>query len=342
MKIKIKYHPAKGFVLITVLFIIALLTALLVEFNYASRTSVHQADNFRARLQALYCARAGLQIAIAVINQNPDIQTNETLRKMLSDNKQIDIDSGQCHITILDENGKLNLNHLKTGVNQFDKIRVDQVLRLLDHLNSQYSTEVPFSYSLVPAVIDWTDKDDLITMLPHVSHHNMGVESAWYENESRIGFCKNKPLQTVNELLLVKDVTPFHLYGDSMSNHNRPDPRPGLEQFVTVYGNGLININTAPRLVIQSLADFMDPALTEIILNRRQLQPFASLDELVRLPGLSLARISILKQYLTTKPDEYYYKITARGKVDSGIITIEAVIKKTLNREAEIILYHEI
>jgi DNA uptake protein ComE-like DNA-binding protein len=105
------------------------------------------------------------------------------------------------------------------------------------------------SADIADAIIDWRDTDDQ----PGAS----GAETDYYQSLQPPYRCKNGPFETVEELLLVKGVTPDLLYGYD-TNHDgvledeevaaagssiqesqegSPSPR-GLMPFVSVYGVG--------------------------------------------------------------------------------------------------------
>lgn len=347
---------SRGFVLITVLLIVVLLTALLLEFNYASRTHLQAADSFSTRLQALNCARAGLNIAIAAINKNPDIRTNRTLRTMLSGLSVYDIDPGRCSLKLTEENGKININMLRDHSGRLDRVRIDQLLRLIDLLNQnirKHSNRPLISYSLVPAIIDWTDPDEQVTVLPFVSRENIGAESDYYKTSPTPCKCKNQPFENLEELSLVKGMTAEILHGETFQNKHFQNDEPfqnneqnsigALSDYLTVCGDGKIDINCAPALVIQSLSEHIDPALAQMVVDRRKDQPFSSIAQLRDFPGLSSVAIPATAEILTTDPTDRYYKITASGSVNQICVTITAIIKtNSVSQNTEIILYKEL
>jgi len=311
------------------------MTALLLEFNYASRINLLSADNYYHRLRSLNCARAGLNIAIAAINQNPDICTNDSLARMLMEPSVFDIAPGQCSITISRENGKINVNKFKDEKGRLDRTRIDQMLRLIDLLNhraGKYYSSTPISYSLVPAVIDWTDPDDQITILPFVSRDNTGAESNYYEKSPLPRQCNNQALASIEELLLIKDITPKIL-------HDRENP---LSDHITVYGDGKIDINTASSLVIQSLSQYIEPALAQMIIDQRNHRPFAEVDQLRNFPGITPAIYSALSKTVTTQPSDQYFTITVSGTVNQACTVITAIIRlNSAPQNAELLLYRE-
>ncbi|KPK76928.1 MAG: hypothetical protein AMJ79_04985 [Phycisphaerae bacterium SM23_30] len=339
LKINIK---KPGFVLITVLLIIILLTAVLLEFNHASRAHLNTADDFYAQHQALNCARSGLNIALAALIQNHDLQTNSLLRMLLAHPAVFHTDPGQCTVTMVEENGKLNINMLKNKNGRLDRPRIDQFLRLIDLLNQQSLNRDPISYGLAPAIIDWTDPDDQVTILPFVGRANMGAESGYYQNTDVPVPCRNQPLTTVDELLLVKGITPRILYGGSARGSSEQKLPIGLADYLTVYGDGKIDINAAPELVIRSMAENIDPHLARTIIQRRQQKRLTSLAELADLPGINPAMLAAGGSTITTQPRNPYYKITASATVRKIQTTITAVIRlNPTTPKVEIILYQE-
>lgn len=115
-----------------------------------------------------------------------------------------------------------------------------------------------------------------------------------------------------------------------------------LRDYVTVYGDGRVNINSAPKLVIQSLSQNMDSALAQMIINRRRIKPFESVAELRHLPGISEKLYEQIHEFITISPKEKYYRVTAKGNVDNITHRITAVIKKNLKtKNIEVVLYKE-
>lgn len=100
--------------------------------------------------------------------------------------------------------------------------------------------------SIAASIIDWRDADD--GMLPH------GAERPYYENLPEPYLCKNALFETLNELLLVKGIT--------------PDMLDGVKSYLTVHGNGKININTCSREILEALG--IDPVLSQKIVEVRK------------------------------------------------------------------------
>ena len=330
-----------GFVLITVLLTVILLTAVLLDFNYASRENLHSADKFHSRFQALNCARAGLNIVLATLAQNPDPLANPNLILWLQNTAEINIDPGSCTITMYEENSKFNVNTLIDKNGSLNRTRIDQFLRLIDLINQQNPKNEHISYELAPAIIDWIDTDDTITTLPYVGQENTGAESYYYQNNNAPAVCSNKYLDTTKELLLIKGMTQDIFYGDTNSAASNKMTH-GLAQYLTVYGDGKININFAPELVLSSIAENINPNLAQNIIKYRRQQLFSHLSELTNLPGIEDLPRQTLIDTITVKPENYCFKITSIGTYRQINSTITAVVKiNSATSKPEILYYNE-
>jgi general secretion pathway protein K len=318
----------KGFVLIVVLCMVILLGVILFGFNHTSRTNLHCIDRFRGSVWALNCARAGLNIAVAIVRDTSDVYMNRMLPSLCSDGETFEVCGKDCSLKIIEESGKLNVNLLKDENGKLNRTRIDQLLRLIDLLNRDSAGSSYISYGLVPSIIDWIDGDNEVTSLPFVKRENSGAESGYYEQLSSPYKCRNCPLDTIEELLLVKTMT--------------PQAFESISEFVTVYGDGSININCASKQVIECLSEKMDAALAQIIIDRRKIKPFDDITELREVPGMTDSIYNAIKQTVTIGPEERYYSVTSQGNVDDVSYTIEATLRRnTETKKVEIILYRE-
>lgn len=329
MKLKRLQTKQRGFVVVVVLCMLIMLSVLLLGFNYKSRDSLRAADDFRVSEQALNCAKAGLNIAIAAIKDTNDIHTNKKLLNLLSGEIVIDVGDGSCLITVTDENGKLNVNLLKDKNGKLNRTRIDQLLRLIDLLNREHAGNPYIGYGLVPSIIDWTDNDEQVTCLPFVRHENLGAESGYYDRLPTPYRCKNGLLDTAGELLLLKGVT--------LKVFDR------MRDYVTVKGDGKININCASKLVIASLSERMDPALAQMLIDRRKIKSFETIMELRDVPGMTDSIYYEINKKVTISPKEQYYHVTSKGNVEGHNSTIVAILRRNIkNKNVDVVLYKEL
>ncbi|MBA4189836.1 MAG: hypothetical protein C0467_17780 [Planctomycetaceae bacterium] len=136
---------------------------------------------------------------------------------------------------LIDEGGKLNINALiaqdKTG-----QVLYNALLKIPD-----------MTPDIADAIVDWVDADDT----PRAN----GAESATYQSLTNPYKCKNGPLNSIDELLLVKGVTPQLLYGTDQNQNGTGDDgggqslSRGWSDFLTIYGREL-SINSAGQLKV--------------------------------------------------------------------------------------------
>ena len=308
---------------------VMMLSVLLLGFNYKSRVNLRAVDGVRKSEQALNCARAGLNIAIAIVRDTNDIYKDNTLLDLLSGEKTFAVGDGECSITFTEESGKLNVNLLKDKGGRVDQTRTEQLLRLIDLLNREKTGHSHIGYSLLPSIIDWTDSDDQVTCLPFIQQENLGAESSYYSKLQTPYRCKNAPLDTTEELLLVKGIT--------QEVFNR------IYDCVTVYGDGKININSASRQVIECLSEKMDAVLAEMIIDRREFKPFDSITELRDVPGMTDSIYYTIRKTATIGSTDQYYHVISQGNIDRLSRATVAILERNMKtKNVEVVLYKEL
>ncbi len=252
----------RGIALLLTLLVLTLLVALILEFDAEARREYRDAAAFRDHFKASVLARASVQAARAVLQQD---LSRDKLAGQLYDSptdlwafpiRDYAIGDGLVTAQIEDERGKLNLNELAVvGDAKIRKAKVQRVKRLFELL--QINPE------LVDAIVDWVDLDEV----PEPG----GAESQYYQTLRPAYRAANGPLQTMLELRVIKGMTPEII--------------DKLSKVATVYpqeGEGWININTADPLVIQAL----DPGITQTMAAEIiQSRPFKTSQDLDRVSG---------------------------------------------------------
>ncbi|MBN1507626.1 MAG: general secretion pathway protein GspK [Sedimentisphaerales bacterium] len=318
-----------GFILVVVLGAVAILAAVLFGFHHTVQAKLDTVHSFYKVERAGNCARAGLNIAVAAVRATEDLCQDNRFSKLVAGEMPIPVADGTCSLIIVEENGFLNVNRLKRETGELDRTRIDQLLRLIDLLNRQKPDAPRIEYGIVPAIIDWTDHDDDPTHLPFVQRDNLGAEMGYYGTLDSPRRCRNEPVDVIDDLLPVKGMTPEVL--------------GRLRDSLTTFGDGKVNINAAPRLVLESLSEQMNPAVAQMILNRRRLKPFASIDELRQVPGMTDNLYLAIHDTVTTGEKERYYRVRSRGTIGDLSTTIEAVLRRnTQAGNVDIVQYREL
>ena len=270
----------RGIALLLTLLVLTLLVALILEFDAEARREYRDAAAFRDNFKATVLARASVQAARGVLQQDflKDKQTGQSF-DALTDLWALPITNyaigdGLLTAKIEDERGKLNLNDLTAGGDPVAKSKnVKRVKRLFDLMQ--------VNPDLVDAIVDWVDQDEK----PEPS----GAESLYYQTLRPSYRAANAPLQTLLELRLIKGMTPEII--------------AKLSKVVTVYpqeGGSKVNLNTADPLVIQALDERITQSMAAAIIQAR---PFKTIVELDRVSsfediGKELREVYDIKSHL--------------------------------------------
>lgn len=316
-----------GMILIAVLLLVLLLAAVLVEFNYEARLDLEATANATRDRQALAAAEAGLSIAAAIARNQKERAPDEETARLLSGGAPVAVGDASCILTLTGEGGRININRLKSPDGKLDGRRVSQMLRLIDTLNAAPGVATPISYAIVAAIIDWADEDDDVTVLPSVQGENEGAEANDYDRLDPPRRCKNAPFDSIEELLLVKGVDAEVFNGRPAEPERGRPAVPGLREFLTVYGDGRVDINYAPVEVLQSLSERIDAALAAEIVARRREQPFVLVDELRAVPGMTPDVYAAISGLITVSPPTRYFRVEATGVAGDFTRRIRAVLK---------------
>ena len=340
MRTSRKNSEQDGFVSIAVLLIVVLLAVVLLEFNFESRMNLRSVDNSYRSQQALACAEAGINIAIAAIGQYDDALSVGPVAEVLTGEVDIPIGEGFCSIRVTGENGRLNINLLQED-GSIDRQRIDQMLALIDALNREYGESVLIGYGMVPAIVDWTDEDDEVTYLPFIKRENEGAEGEYYEGLDPSYSCKNGRFDTLDEVLLVKGMTRDIFNGRPGHSGEGIEPVPGMHALLTVYGDGKIDLNHAPVQVIESLSEDIDFSVAATVVAYREVAPFAAITDLLNVPGITPSVYAKINKRLAVKPQSRYYRVTVTGVIRDIERVVSVVARRDGDGKVKVVLREE-
>jgi general secretion pathway protein K len=302
----------RGMALVLALAVIALLCSLLVDFSYTMMVDLTLAANQRDEHQAFYAARSGIEVAKHLLQEDDteydaldeDWALFEEHPGFLSEN-----DEGRFHGTIEDEAAKFPINALINEEGVIDVVRRGQLERLFEVLE--------LDLDLIDPICDWLDSNS--------NAGPSGGEDAYYEELSPPYPCKDGPLASLEELLLVKDMTEEVLYG--------PDEKKGLIHYLTIYNDGPININTASAEVLQSLSEGIDEYLAQAIIDYRQEEPLKAIqyDDIKHLPGMTMEIFNEIRDQCDVKSSTFSLR------VEGQVRDIKKRILVVLNRSGKTI-----
>ncbi|MBX7255865.1 MAG: type II secretion system minor pseudopilin GspK [Candidatus Hydrogenedentes bacterium] len=275
----------EGIALLIVLLFVAILMALVIEFTYETQVETSQVSANVNDFDALIAAKSGVASGMSLLIQDLILgvtgQQNDTKKDSGSESERqgaelydsLDevwalgtpfqkINNGVMQCSIEDEFGKLNLNALFNSRAQEPREDVVEILRRLIEARQG-------DPSVVDAIIDWLDEDD--------DPQPMGAESDYYQQMPVPYRAKNGPMSSVEELLLVRGITPELFFGNGTV-----DQLP-LTELLTVYGHrsGRVNANTAQHELLVAVGEAIgQPGIADIILEERETAPFMSMSDL--------------------------------------------------------------
>ncbi|MCP4682627.1 MAG: general secretion pathway protein GspK [Desulfobacterales bacterium] len=246
----------KGFALILTILIISLIVALTLQFNISMRSELHAAANLRNSIKLGCIAGSGFECAIALLYRDAletdfdSLQDAWAKSDVLSSGSSSFFDEGRFEVEVTDLSGKIRINCLVNNDEDMElaKKRSDLFRDLFKRfLESGFGLETEADRAgIIDAIIDWIDSD---------SETELGAENSYYQTLETPYPCKNAPLESLEELLLIRGITKELYYGK--------DGRPGISDYLTIYGDGKVNINTADPLVLRALSDDIDKEMAD-------------------------------------------------------------------------------
>jgi type II secretory pathway component PulK len=277
----------RGFVIVAVLMVVTVLSLAAYQYSALMDAEVMAAERIRKTAEAKALADSGIHFAMGylsdqnayqgTLNSNP--YSSSTFQSVLVKEGQSARSNGRFSLVALDysdaiangsatprygvtdEGGKININAL-FALDSSGKVLHDALMKL-----PNMTDDIAWS------IVDWIDPDE--------ETNPGGAESEYYGTRNPPYQCKNAPLDTLEELLLVKGVTPALLYGTDKNRNGKLDPgeddgngfNPGWAAYLTVYsreqnvdndGNPRINLNGND---LQQLQNDLTPVLGEDLTN---------------------------------------------------------------------------
>ncbi len=269
---KILMSEEGGVALILVLSVMVTLVAIVGEFSFSMRTEINITRNFKEEEEAYRLAIAGIESAKMEIlsAENPaEMYINENGILIFGKGEDEEGEEGEeeperkeslgrgtFEYIITDEDGKLSLNN--ATIEQLKNLFLDSGVDITD------------VDTIVDSIMDWRDTNEL--------HMLNGAEEDYYRSLEKPYSCKDGPFDSVEELLLVKGMTPEILYGESDKFADEKDDEDdeayeGVAKYLTVKGTAKININTASRTVLELV---VGEEQADNILIQRESGPLAS------------------------------------------------------------------
>ena len=308
----IKNVTDKGTVLIVTIWIVLILAGLVLVFSRSTRVEAIASANYVAAVQADAIARGSLEYIKAqllsdqetvILTQGEDLYEAVELEAgffwVLHPNLS---DDRNYTYGLSDEGSKINLNSA-----------TEEMLLKLPGMTSE----------LASAIIDWRDNDSEITP--------GGAENEYYLLLADPYYCKDGPLETVEEILLLRGASEGILYGEDTNKNGVLDPQEndaseseppdnkngrldrGIYDYVTVYSrqpnvsqNGQNRININETNDEESLSNLLRELITDdryftVMDAARDGRPYANILDFHFRSGLTIDEFKQIADRLTTQ-----------------------------------------
>jgi len=222
----------KGYILVIVLVICAFLVGLTSDFIYKSKNYISLLIRVKDDVNSEFLAYSGFEIAKTILDVDR-LGLGRSFMQSLNNNRKIDsysdiwalnfppiqVEDGTITIKIEDENSKINISAM---ANEYvEKSPYYGIMQ-------RFFYNLGFSIDLADVLVDWIDPDDV--RFPY------GAESpGFYLNQTPPYRAKNNELDSIEEILMVKDMTPGIFYGLSGGNM-------GSETDLVNHNKGKVNL----------------------------------------------------------------------------------------------------
>jgi general secretion pathway protein K len=309
----------EGMALISVLWILVLLTAIVGEFAYSMRTEVNITRNFKEATQAHYIAHSGVMRAVVEMIRNTDTTKNQEYADEVAEGRIWRVNApiapqrfgaGEFSVHIDNAAGLIDLNTAS-----------EKLLRLMVNTLDIGDREKAV---IVDSILDWRDSDDL--------HRLHGAENKYYQSLPNPYACKNAAFDSVAEVLLVRGIRPELFYKNLKSivtiipETKAASTAKGRSSHGAARSvSGQININAAPRQLLEALPQ-ITPQQVQTLIDYRTSGDFISTAEIRDLIGAQT--FSAISPYITLSLSSYY-TIRAEGRVSGSSVRqiIQVMVK---------------
>ncbi len=307
----------RGIALLATMLAVALMTILVVDFATSSALGYRAAANQADELRALYLARSGIEVGLAVLERDSisDSQTQQPFDSLHDiwavPVPPIPIEGGTVSVSIIDEARKLDINQLyNMRTRQVDDKFAQVIARLFESIG--------VSTDLIPIIIDWLDPDSV--------ESPGGAEADYYLQLMPSYEPRNGPMPTIGDLRALKGVNDATFMQ--------------LAQYLTTAPETRVNANTASPEVLAALTPELSnsPDLVKEIVAAREFHPFLAVTDIANLPGIG-EFAAHLTPLLTTRSS--YFTIIGQGEFAGARRRIYAVFRRNSNGSAMLLSWHE-
>ncbi|MBN1496777.1 MAG: general secretion pathway protein GspK [Spirochaetes bacterium] len=239
-------RESSGYVLIIVLIITTLLISIAGEFIVVAQTNIGYGQQLKNRLRASYLAKSGVQLCqfilyadlkglgAEMITGRPTDKETDSYNDIWAINvPEMPMEDGTLKLEIIDENSKINLSVLANEFTERTKFY---------YFTQNFFMNMGLPLDLADAIHDWVDIDD--QKMPY------GADGPdYYQTLSPPYNAKNNMMDSIDELLLIKGMTPDIYYGlgggnteaekneQNLVEHNKGNIELDIDKLVELAGD---------------------------------------------------------------------------------------------------------
>lgn len=256
-------YPQRGAALLTVLWLVAALSAIAFSVATSVRTETERTGTHVEQVKAYYLATGALDRALLWISWGSGARRPDGTPMFYEPGMSqfnMDFPSGIASVEIIPESARLNIN----------RATPEELGRLFISMGLPPERVQP----LIEGIVDW-----------RMDSPGGSPLDQFYLSLGPAFRPRHASFEQIEELLYVRGVTPDLFHGTWVRNPNGILTRlPGLKDCLTVYGiNDAYDINTTPAPVL--LAIGVPPDTVASIVQRRAVQPFRNATELGAILG---------------------------------------------------------
>jgi len=279
----------EGMALVLTLLILAIITAMVVEFAYGIYVNTNLLYNWQASQRLSLLGSSGASIAAKFVTQAAQGRKYTYPASAALPPQEPFGDGAFVSLLVEDENAKFNLNTLVQENGKVNEKAYESFRRLLEYLELEKD--------LADFLVDWMDRDEL--PMPGGSEERT----------------KDAPLDSLEEILQVEGVD-REVYDK-------------LLPYITIYGGALgkgpININGAAVPVLMSLSGEITEEMAQRVVDyREEAGPFEEKGNLSKVAGFESLYVG-LSDSITVKGAAFRLQVNA--SLEDGLTrTVECVI----------------
>ncbi len=321
-----------GSAFLYILLVLMLLSSIILAFLSDTLHYIKYAANYKYKNKSYYIAKSGVELATFFIEQygaNP-VEYEYFLNKTAPYRNGFPILGGYIKMKIVNNDSKFNINQLIFADNQINETEYAELQRLFNVLG------IPSS--VLENIVAFMQKNQLNYEQLELKFNSAGKGLAGNMGESgssAIGgggdtsstfngyfspVSPNPNIQVLNAqyknpLLSIRDLmlVPYMKYKYYFI----------LKHFLTCNSSGLIDLNTAPYQVIESLSPMISASSAQELVNYRTVSPLTSSAALSGVPGFNSSILqTIVNQVEITSG---FYLIKSYGRYKSGRTHIKSL-----------------